>query len=100
MDTPLASSSNTAGTTPSPDLSGHHRLALPRGSLTSTSGPREIDGEVEDNSTIASSFSAVSRFGSVASVAGSESSAVYSDISSCPPMDPLGFDPSVRRGSW
>lgn len=63
-------------------------------------GPRdEID--VEDDATSAASYDAYSRFGSIASMAGSESSntsAYYSDAGSCNEFPPA-WNPDTRRGS-
>lgn len=70
----------------SPDIAQLQRWSFPRS--------RETDQDTEDSG----SYSALSRFGSVASISGSDSSAVYSDVSSC--VDHLGYDPSTRRGSW
>ncbi|KIK27985.1 hypothetical protein PISMIDRAFT_148331 [Pisolithus microcarpus 441] len=114
-DTPPSSSSGSSVQAPSPDLSISmlHRWSFPRGSTTSITsatsangGPphfslREGDGDAEDaiSTTPSSSMGCLSRFGSVASVTGSESSVMFSDVSSCVAVD-MGGDPSVRRGSW
>lgn len=72
----------------SPDISQLQGWSFPRS--------REPDQDTEDSG----SYSGLSRFGSVASVSGSESSAMYSDVSSCVAVDHMGYDPSTRRGSW
>ena len=73
----------------SPDIAQLQRWSFPR--------PRETDQDTEDSG----SYSGLSRFGSVASVTGSDSSAMYSDVSSCVAADHIGYDaPSTRRGSW
>ena len=72
----------------SPDIAQLQRWSFPR--------PRETDQDTEDSG----SYSALSRFGSVASVSGSDSSAMYSDVSSCVAADHIAYDPSTRRGSW
>lgn len=61
----------------------------------SFSRARETDQDTEDSG----SFIALSRFGSVASISGSESSDLYSDVSSSVAVD-HGCDASTRRGSW
>ena len=72
----------------SPEIAQLQRWSYPRS--------REPDQDTEDSG----SYSAFTRFGSVASVSGSESSAIYSDVSSCVATDHMGYDPSTRRGSW
>jgi len=72
----------------SPEITQLQRWSFPRS--------REPDQDTEDSG----SYSGLSRFGSVASVSGSESSAMYSDVSSCVAVDHMGYDPSIRRGSW
>ncbi|KAI6121427.1 hypothetical protein F5141DRAFT_1061173 [Pisolithus sp. B1] len=114
-DTPPSSSSGSSAQAPSPDisLSMLHRWSFPRGSTTSITsatsanggpphcGLREGDGDAEDaiSTTPSSSMGCLSRFGSVASINGSESSAMFSDVSSCVAVD-MGGDPGVRRGSY
>ncbi|KAF9222709.1 hypothetical protein BS17DRAFT_178006 [Gyrodon lividus] len=56
---------------------------------------RETDQDTEDSGSVG----ALSRFGSVASISGSESSAMYSDVSSCVAVEHMGYDPNARRGS-
>ncbi|KAH7920790.1 hypothetical protein BV22DRAFT_1097614 [Leucogyrophana mollusca] len=76
------------GHVPSPDhtqqsdIAAMHRWSFPRGTGD--------DHDTEDSA----SYSGLSRFGSVTSIAGSESSALYSDVSSA-----AAFDPHGRRGS-
>lgn len=72
----------------SPEIAQLHRWSFPRS--------REPDQDTEDSG----SYSGLSRFGSVASVSGSESSAMFSDVSSCVAVDHIGYDPSTRRASW
>lgn len=109
VDTPPSSSGSSAHG-PSPDLpmSELHRWAFPRGSTTSImsaasgglpGGPRDGDGETEDavSTTASSSFSGISRFGSVASITGSDSSAMFSDVSSCVAAE-MGYE-AARKGS-
>lgn len=72
----------------SPEIAQLQRWSFPRS--------RETDQDTEDSG----SYSALSRFGSVASISGSESSAMYSDVSSCVAVDHVGYDASTRRGSW
>lgn len=62
-------------------------------------GPRDGDGETEDavSTTASSSFSGISRFGSVASITGSDSSAMFSDVSSCVAAE-MGYE-AARKGS-
>ncbi|KAF8441623.1 hypothetical protein L210DRAFT_2083431 [Boletus edulis BED1] len=71
----------------SPEIAQMQQWSFPRS--------REPDQDTEDSG----SCSGFSRFGSVASVSGSESSAMYSDVSSCVAVDHIGYDPSTRRGS-
>ncbi|KAN0090786.1 hypothetical protein V8E55_004352 [Tylopilus felleus] len=71
----------------SPDIAQLQRWSFPRS--------REPDQDTEDSG----SYSGLSRFGSVASVSGSDSSAMFSDVSSCVAVDHMGYDPSTRRGS-
>ncbi|KAF8555320.1 hypothetical protein OG21DRAFT_1602978 [Imleria badia] len=72
----------------SPEIAQLQRWSFPRS--------REPDQDTEDSG----SYSALSRFGSVASVSGSDSSAMFSDVSSCVAVDHIGYDPSTtRRGS-
>ncbi|KAG9316276.1 hypothetical protein JVU11DRAFT_2306 [Chiua virens] len=71
----------------SPEIAQLQRWSFPRS--------REPDQDTEDSG----SYSGLSRFGSVASVSGSDSSAIYSDVSSCVAVDHMGYDPSTRRGS-
>jgi hypothetical protein len=57
----------------------------------------EADQDTEDSY----SSTGLSRFGSIASICGSDTSAtsaIYSDVSSCVGID--HFDPNGRRGSW
>ncbi|KAG0701358.1 hypothetical protein DFH29DRAFT_571974 [Suillus ampliporus] len=65
------------------------------GNMHSWAFPRnETDQDTED------SYSGLSRFGSIASICGSDTSAtsaIYSDVSSCVGVD--HFDPNGRRGS-
>ena len=108
-DTPPSSSSGSSAHGPSPDLpmSELQRWAFPRGSTTSIlsttsagGGPRDGDGEIEDavsTTASSSSFSGVSRFGSVASITGSDSSAMFSDVSSCVAAE-MAYE-AGRRGS-
>ncbi|KAI6032865.1 homeobox domain-containing protein [Pisolithus orientalis] len=114
-DTPPGSSSGSSAQASSPDISISmlHRWSFPRGSttsITSATSPngipphcslREGDGDAEDaiSTTPSSSIGCLSRFGSVASITGSESSVMFSDVSSCVAVD-MGGDSSVRRGSW
>ncbi|KAI6045986.1 hypothetical protein EDC04DRAFT_3015190 [Pisolithus marmoratus] len=113
-DTPLSSSSGSSAQASSPDMSISllHRWSFPRGSTTSITSAtsvngvpphcslREGDGDAEDtiSTTPSSSMGCLSRFGSVASVTGSESSVMFSDVSSCVAVD-MGGDPGGRRGS-
>ncbi|KIO09835.1 hypothetical protein M404DRAFT_213610 [Pisolithus tinctorius Marx 270] len=113
-DTPPGSSSGSSAQASSPDISISmlHRWSFPRGSttsITSATSPngipphcslREGDGDAEDaiSTTPSSSIGCLSRFGSVASITGSESSVMFSDVSSCVAVD-MGGDSSVRRGS-
>jgi hypothetical protein len=65
-----------------------HAWAFPR---------NEADQDTEDSY----SSTGLSRFGSIASICGSDTSAtsaIYSDVSSCVGVD--HFDPNGRRGSW
>lgn len=110
VDTPPSSSGSSAHG-PSPDLpmSELHRWAFPRGSTTSImsatsgglpGGPRDGDAETEDavsTTASSSSFSGISRFGSVASITGSDSSAMFSDVSSCVAAE-MGYE-AGRKGS-
>lgn len=62
-------------------------------------GRRADDNDTEDD--VSTSYDALSRFGSIASVAGSESSntsAYYSDVGSCNELPPE-WNPEARRGS-
>jgi len=63
-------------------------------------GPRDGDAETEDavsTTASSSSFSGISRFGSVASITGSDSSAMFSDVSSCVAAE-MGYE-AGRKGS-
>lgn len=72
----------------SPEIAQLQRWSFPRA--------RETDQDTEDSG----SYSGLSRFGSVASISGSESSAMFSDVSSCVAVDHMGCDAPTRRGSW
>lgn len=75
---------------PDADSPNLHSWAFPR---------NDTDQDTEDS---ASSIG-LSRFGSIASACGSDTSAtsaIYSDVSSCVGIDHITFDPHVRRGSW
>jgi hypothetical protein len=64
-------------------------------------GPRADDNDAEDDVTSTSYDAMSSRFGSIASITGSESSntsAYYSDVGSCNEFPP-DWRPEVRRGS-
>ncbi|KAL4074227.1 hypothetical protein J3A83DRAFT_2701344 [Scleroderma citrinum] len=113
VDTPPSSSSSSSAHGPSPDITmGLDRWAFPRGSTTSIASgtsasgglpggrPRDGEGDAEDavsTTASSSSFSGLSRFGSVASITGSESSAMFSEVSSCVAAD-MGYE-AGRRGS-
>ncbi|KAF9231731.1 hypothetical protein BU15DRAFT_82056 [Melanogaster broomeanus] len=80
-------SESPPGRMQSPDVAALHRWSFPRS--------RETDQDTEESG----SYYGLSRFGSVASISGSESSAMYSDVSSCVAVDHMAYDPNVRRGS-
>ncbi|KIK97125.1 hypothetical protein PAXRUDRAFT_10369 [Paxillus rubicundulus Ve08.2h10] len=54
---------------------------------------READQDTEDSGSVGG----LSRFGSMSG--GSDSSVIYSDVSSCGPVDHMGYDLNARRGS-
>ena len=68
-----------------------------------TFGRRASEHDFEDDATSAASYDNCSRFGSIASMAGSESSntsAYYSDVGSCnEPLPSASWSPEARRGS-
>lgn len=98
VDTPLGSSSPTPA---EPGSEGGRGSYIPQPpELQSYSFGRRDDNDTEDDATEAS-YDALSRFGSITSVAGSESSntsAYYSDVGSCNEL-PSGWFPDARRGS-
>lgn len=65
-------------------------------------GRRASEHDLEDDATSAASYDNYSRFGSIASMAGSESSntsAYYSDVGSCNEPPSASWSPEARRGS-
>lgn len=107
-DSPLGSSplcdNNKAENT---DYISHHQTQVSPGldqfTFGRTADDNDIDGE-DDITTTSTSYDAMSRFGSIASITGSESSntsAYYSDVGSCcnelPP--PADWNPDARRAS-
>ena len=67
-----------------------------------TFGRRASDHDFEDDATSAASYDNYSRFGSIASMAGSESSntsAYYSEVGSCNEPLSSSWSPEARRGS-
>ncbi|KAG6335309.1 hypothetical protein ID866_3772, partial [Astraeus odoratus] len=110
VDTPPSSSSSPSAQVTSPDISSLQRWAFPRGSTTSltsaTSASSGLSGGLRDGecdtedaaSATTSNFSGLSRFGSVASITGSDSSAMFSDVGSCNAAE-MNYDGGMRRGS-
>ncbi|OJA09198.1 hypothetical protein AZE42_00706 [Rhizopogon vesiculosus] len=83
------SSGSPSNASPDADSPNLHTWAFPR---------NETDQDTEDSV----SSIGLSRFGSIASACGSDTSAtsaIYSDVSSCVGVDHMAFDPNARRGS-
>ncbi|KAF8838818.1 hypothetical protein BDN67DRAFT_1012812 [Paxillus ammoniavirescens] len=93
---PLSASPSNASPTPtdvespsghmhSPEMAVLQGFSFPRS--------RETDQDTEDSASVGG----LSRFGSMSG--GSDSSVMYSDASSCGPVDHMGYDSNARRGS-